>query len=213
MTIEQIRKNILHIKFPNQYELTSTFIRLQEFYESPFPAIRGKFFTLEQYMDLYAKENGNFTYFSDWSGFNVPGNSVQLFAQKFCQQVLSRKERKMLDLIFNNLDVWNNEGNYYIIATYDNCDVDHELAHGYYYLIPAYKREMNKLYKKFEKSVEFNNSLLKQGYGKKFLKDETQAYLATESIDELYNQFSVKLKKSDVVPFRRLFRLYDVTGG
>ena len=74
MRLEILGDNIYHFVYPNQYLLCSTHIRLQEFFESPFKEIKGKYFTLEQYMDRYAAEYGNFTYFSEWHGMNVPGH-------------------------------------------------------------------------------------------------------------------------------------------
>ena len=41
MKIKEIyHPNLFLYTFPNQYELASTFIRLQEFYESPYKQIR-----------------------------------------------------------------------------------------------------------------------------------------------------------------------------
>ena len=77
MRLKQVYPGLYFLKFPNQYELTM--IRLQEFYESPYKNIRGKHFTLEQYMDAYAKHKGNFTYCSDWNGFNIPSIVIQDF--------------------------------------------------------------------------------------------------------------------------------------
>ena len=81
MKCKEIYPNLFLFTFPNQYELASTFIRLQEFYESPYKEIKGQYFTLEKYMDRYAKdqEDNKFTYFEDWNGFNVPGNIVLKF--------------------------------------------------------------------------------------------------------------------------------------
>lgn len=52
---------VIRLEFKNQYECCSSFMRLQEFYESPFKEIRGRFFKLDQFMDVYAKKQGNFT--------------------------------------------------------------------------------------------------------------------------------------------------------
>ena len=65
MILTEIENNIYHVKFENQYQITSTFMRLQEFYESSHKNIKHHFFTVEEYMDIYAKENGNFSYYID----------------------------------------------------------------------------------------------------------------------------------------------------
>ena len=79
MKLIQKTKNIFQVEAESQYDLAMTFIRIQEFYESPFREIRGHDFILEKYMDRYAKEYGNFTYTTDWNGFNVPGDIVRKF--------------------------------------------------------------------------------------------------------------------------------------
>ena len=42
-----------------------------------------RYFTLEEFMDCCAKYEGNFTYCTDWSGFNVPGNTILEFIELF----------------------------------------------------------------------------------------------------------------------------------
>jgi hypothetical protein len=61
------------LRFETQYEITSSFLRIQEHYESPH--FSGRVFTLEEFMDWYAAEYGAFTYLEDWSGFNVPSTA------------------------------------------------------------------------------------------------------------------------------------------
>ena len=54
MQFKKLRNDIILINAKDQYELASTFIRLQEFYESPFSEIKGHTFSMEEYMDIYA---------------------------------------------------------------------------------------------------------------------------------------------------------------
>jgi hypothetical protein len=77
ITKHKVAEGIYLLRFKTQYELTSTFLRVQEHYESP--QFHGRIFTLEQYMDWYVADNGAFTYFQDWSGFNVPSTAFQPF--------------------------------------------------------------------------------------------------------------------------------------
>jgi hypothetical protein len=56
-----------------------TFLRYQEFYESPSKKFRGKSYKLLDFMKWYASENdGIFTYPRDWAGFNFPGSIIDL---------------------------------------------------------------------------------------------------------------------------------------
>ena len=107
----KVADGIYLLRFKTQYELTSTFLRVQEHYE--LPQFHGRIFTLEQYMDWYVAENGAFTYFQDWSGFNVPSTAFQPFYEgKF--DPLTRKEKRLLGL-FRNL-----QGRFYVIGIYDS---------------------------------------------------------------------------------------------
>jgi hypothetical protein len=56
----KIAKGVYLLRFKTQYELAATFIRVQEHYESS--RFYGRIFSLEQFMDWYAKRYGNFTY-------------------------------------------------------------------------------------------------------------------------------------------------------
>jgi hypothetical protein len=198
--ISEIRNNMFLLRFKNQYDVTSTFMRLQEFYESPYKGIRNCYFTLEQYMDRYALETGNFTYYSDWSGFNVPGNVVKDFFNKFEDNLLD-KEKELYNIIRDivNLD------RFYLIAVYDEDDLDHEISHGYYYLDDQYKNEMDSITKYLKYKIRLENKLIKLGYTKSVLSDEIQAYLSTTDTFELKDVFKLKID-DNIKKYREIFR-------
>ena len=174
---------ILHVQFPNQYLLTSTMMRFQEFYESPNPKFRGKYFTHEQYMDWYAQDNkGNMSYFTDWSGFNIPGET--LFDWWAYSQKISTKEDKLYRMVISNIDY---DKPFYLIATYKggkSSILDHEIMHALYYLKPDYRKAVNKLLAKYNLK-SFYKVLASYGYTSKVFKDEAQAYILTGLTPEL----------------------------
>src|SRR5580704_15894322 len=91
----KIAKGIYLLCFKTQYELAATFLRVQEYYESP--RFSGRIFSLEQFMDWYAERFGNFTYYQDWTGFNVPSTALRPFYDgRF--DPLSEKEKRLLRL-------------------------------------------------------------------------------------------------------------------
>lgn len=95
----RIAKDIYLLRFKTQYELAATFLRVQEHYESP--RFHGRIFSLEQFMDWYAKRYGNFTYYEDWAGFNVPSTALQPFYEgKF--DPLSEKEKEFLPPVWSD---------------------------------------------------------------------------------------------------------------
>ena len=162
------------LQFPTQYMVTSTFMRLQEFYESPHEPIRNKHFTWEQFIDCYVR-NGVLSYWHDWAGFNIPGNVYNQFFKIFGRE-LTEKEKKLQSCM---KDVVKELGdNFYLIGVYSNADVKHEVAHGLYYLNEDYRKEVENLIKGYSKAyyTKLCTGLKLQGYCDQVLKDEIQAY-------------------------------------
>ena len=62
---KQIAKGIYLLRFKTQYELAATFLPDTGILQSR-RAFHGRSFSLEQYMDWYAEQHGNFTYYQDW---------------------------------------------------------------------------------------------------------------------------------------------------
>ena len=208
MKVKEIYTNLFLYTFPNQYELASTFIRLQEFYESPYKEIKGKYFTLETFMDLYAKDNKDkFTYFEDWNGFNVPGDIVWEFQDLYAGD-LNEKEANLL----NKKDELVKD-DFYIIGIVEG-EVDtlsHEIAHGLYYLNKNYKREMSKLINNMpillKQRVE--KYLLNIGYCKVVLKDELQAYFATGIKEGMIHIWHHIIYQSYIQKIKKIFKNYS----
>ena len=71
--LKEVYPGLFYLQFHSKYECASTFMRIQEYYESPHPELRRQILDLESFMDMYAKYNSNFTYCTDWAGFNIPG--------------------------------------------------------------------------------------------------------------------------------------------
>ena len=180
--MKEIRKNVFHIAYKNQYLLTSTMVRLQEFYECPNYKFRGKYFTHEQFMDWNSSKNekGEFDYFDQVEGCNIPDYAVKNFVKVF-KGKLWTKEKKMLDKLSKI------KGKYYLIGTYkgngEKANINHELAHAYYYLYPEYKKQMKKLVS--DESDHLLSCLYswlhEAGYCFTEMADEAQAYLATSN--------------------------------
>ena len=213
MKLTQIKPHIYYLLFDTQYELCSTMLRIEEFYESPYKNIKGKYFTLETYMDTYAKDTGNFTYYSDWNGYNIPSDSINEFWKTFNNypvepllNSLLEKEKKLYDILTGISDP-----KYYLIATHKKVvksALNHELAHAYYYLDPDYKKAMDDLIGGFKHRKAMETKLLKMGYGKSVLSDEIQAYLSTT---KRYDIDSKIMNRDWKIPeeFRKIFRERD----
>lgn len=210
--IREIRPKVFNAIFKNQYMATATFMRISEFYESPFRDIKNSYFSLEEYMDHYAGKNGNFTYHTDWAGFNVPGKKVTKFFNVFGRKLLEKEKiiyKKLKKMVPK--ENWEN-GDFYLIGTWRKGDVKHEIAHAYYYLHRKYKIAMNRLIKKYKYQEDLKKYLISEGYSSPVLNDECQSYLATSTRKYMLNDMKFQEKwceRKVIMPFKHFFRDFD----
>lgn len=189
---------IIHVCYAHRYWMTSSWMRLQEYYESPLPGIRGEFFTHETFMDLYAdSRDGRMDYFDMWAGFNVPGHIVDDFSDRFDHD-LSMKERKLFADIFPHRYTYEK---FYVIATLQNgeCALRHEVAHGLYYLDQVYQNDMKAAVQELPKPVyrAMRRHLLDLGYDESTIVDEIHAYLIDDNeAGEFEFNYGVELPES-----------------
>jgi hypothetical protein len=170
----RIAKGIYLLRFKTQYELAATFLRIQEHYESP--RFHGRSFSLEQYMDWYAGRYGNFTYYQDWEGFNVPSTALQPFYDgRF--DPLSEKEKQLLRL-FKGL-----QKRFYAIGVYDAGAKDsltHELAHALYFIDDSYRKAV-RVTMRHNNTTKLAGQLARAGYANHVIPSEVQAYVIAPS--------------------------------
>jgi hypothetical protein len=187
---------IVHLQYDTQEQLCSDFVRLQEFYESPFDDIRGQFFTLDYYKQRYSG-GGEFTYYTDWSGFNVPGNVVIAFRDKFYAGMRDEEWGLLFDIDRDGKYVYRRDPNFYVIATFESArasvTADHELAHAFFYLYPEYKEKQLAIINRMSVDGRANahKRLQEMGYDVSVLDDEIQAYCSTERDMEYLAFFGV----------------------
>jgi hypothetical protein len=182
-SLKKLYPGIYLCKIEDMYDLTMTFCRVQEFYESPFKQIRGKKFTIIEFMALYAKENeGVFSYPQDWAGFNVPGPIVAELYDHLGVEDINEYDNIITDIhdkIRGEIDSMN----YYLIGSNsDKTTITHECCHALYFLDAEYKKNTNSILKKLRPSVrtKAESVLYDLGYDKSVLNDELQAYFSTE---------------------------------
>ena len=143
----EIFKDCYLVTSPSQFEITNAFIRPQEFYESDLPSIKGKQFTLEDLMVAYAERHGNFTYFTDWKGFNIPSHSFRKWREVNTGAIRFSEYNLYYALDDAGLSLTPSEfnlssentipnQNYYIIGVQEDntTTINHEIAHAMYYL-------------------------------------------------------------------------------
>lgn len=173
-------RGVVHVRASNQHRLCKMFVRPQEFYESPYPEIRGHYFTLDQFKTRYAADHGGvFTYFDDWHGFNIPGHVMIEFFSAFRRDLTPSEQA--LDFFTRDMNP------FYLIGSHDgDADedaLDHELVHATYYLNDWYRANADRMVKGFRATPECaaleTYLLVVKGYSPTTLVDELNAYMAT----------------------------------
>lgn len=181
--VREVIDGVLLIRLPSAHLLGATFLRFQEFYESP--EFTGSLFSIKEYRDWYrtTTSHGGFSYYSDWAGFNVPD---YVFAQfKPMGFVPSKLESILLERIGEHTKP------FYVIGAAADCDfwgyAQHELAHALYYLDPQYRSDVDTIVAELE-TTQFEHALVSSGYDDSKVLDEMQAYLldGPQAIRESY---------------------------
>jgi len=186
--------------FETTYELAATFMRLQEYYESPIDGIKGCSFSIAEFMDAYAEYEGQFSYTTDWTGFNVPGDvvskweSIMQFEMHHAKVTgayftgskrPTPKEEILLKYVHEHCT-----DPFYLIGVSDefNDVVEHEVCHAMYALNDDYRNAMDQVCESWEGFDALAQELRETGYCDDVLKDEVQAYMS-EDYDEIHDFF------------------------
>ena len=158
------------LEFGSLHSLCSTLMRFQEYYESP--EFHGKVFTREEFEEWYAYKFGKFSYYEDWSGFNIPRRSFEEVLIHFPD--LTSNERFVLSLVLPS-------DCKYIVGCVEG-DMDtliHEVAHGMYHIYNGYREDMMNLLTKIPKPIvkKIYKKFEEMGYRQPVWEDELHAYM------------------------------------
>jgi hypothetical protein len=212
-TINEVESRIYHVEFENQRDLCQSMMRLQEFYECVDPVIKGQYFTFEEFIHHFTKENGEFEYSKIWSGFNVPSDIINKWYAMFNARLqgLTAKEYQVFSKLFLIVD---GSKPWYLIATAKNNSkniIRHEIAHGRFSVNESYKNACLELISEIDLDDKqfMVRSLHEMTYNAEFNDDEIQAYLSTSSNKEIEFWFGkLKPKTKEVVKkFKKLYKM------
>lgn len=175
-------KNIYLVSSESSEDLARLFMRFQECYESP--KFRGKVFSRMEFIKYYESEvspTNNFSYTTDWAGFNVPDSTIEFVRNNF--KDLSEEETEL----FNMIDSIHKEGKYYVIgaAKDDILSMVHEVCHALYYIDDDYKTTVDGILKTIRQN-KFKTHLRSMGYCENVIMDEIHAYLMTREYPSYY---------------------------
>ncbi len=208
MDLTEILTDIYHLNFPTQQGLASTLLRFQEHYESP--QFREKIFSLDEFQRWYTanstngRKTGKFTYYDDWGGFNFPSYVLDPFYRGLFDP-LSKPERFFLDRFEDKA-----ETKFYVIGTFGDGDaLEHEIAHGLFYIDEKYKAKTLRVLASMDQEdrTKISNFLRDEaGYHNEVIDDEIHAYLATDQ--DYFTDESLTIKNLSIV-HRKLRKIFD----
>jgi hypothetical protein len=185
---QKVLDHIYLLDFKDPLELSKTFLRFQEHYESP--KYRGKTFTLKEFKAWYSEAfgEGRFTYHYDWNGFNIPSYVLKAFYE-----------------IFKSV-----EEPFYVIGVSkgDKTTIQHETAHGLFYTNEAYKAKVLKVLDSLDLS-KFKKELRHLGYCNAVLLDEINAYMLDNRKSFGKADLSAEPYQSAMKRLKRLFVKYS----
>jgi len=199
-SMSKVLDGIYHLSFDSTINLGAYFLRYQEYYESP--RYYNVPFQLIDFLKWYASENdGNFTYFSDWAGFNLPAQVIL----DLYPQLTDANDHDSFMLLIAKMVLKENDKAYIIGTSHESKSaLDHEIAHGLFYTNTKYQAEMKRTVKKLPAKIRkgIESVLLEMGYHERVLVDEIQAYMATGVSDRM------KVPSKYQGPFRKVFYKY-----
>jgi hypothetical protein len=200
----KLQDKIYAVECSSSKEAAKLFLRFQENYESP--KFRNKTFSLGEFAEYYKEFTGEkkFTYYSDWSGFNVPSYIVKRFSDGKFKHIYPQ-ERWLLKEIAK-LEI---KGKFYLLGYAKGASgvKKHEVAHGKFYTRPEYKSKVKSLLKPFNmKKDPVAKYLRGVGYHNAVVEDEFHAWVLTEksrlSKAGLWNSQLEKLRKKLEIAFK-----------
>ncbi len=194
--------NSIWISADSQKELGETFIRFQEYYESPSRKYRNKIFTLGDIKNYYSLQYGADLYSDLWIGFNFPSSVLIPFKQGLFDPLTSQ-EKELLGLLKYRHDT------FYIIGAQNNSTLRHELSHAMYGYDSRYKNEIDNFISKNKKGfLKVSKHILKRGYDKSVLNDELQAYITDNDDDFIRTNLDPSLINGILSIYKR-YRKHD----
>jgi len=178
-TFKRLRDRLYELRFEDRYEMCMTFLRYQEFYESP--RYEGRKFTLAEYMSWYAKAQsqvGTFSYPEDWGGFNIPADTIKKV------QALGISDPNHYDALMGSLYTIISAqcDDAYLIGVTHDARIDmHETTHAMYHIDREYRNGCKGILNEADPELinALKQVLFKRGYTEVTALDEVQTYLTT----------------------------------
>lgn len=179
-SFKKLRNRLYELRFDDQHEMCMTFLRYQEFYESP--RYVGRKFTLAEFMSWYVKDqskDGSFSYPRDWGGFNLP---VDIIGKVHAMGIDDPSHYDSLMFAVYRMISAQCDGAYLIGVT-QGAQLDaHETTHAMFHIDDAYRAKVLDVLtdtKHTSMVRKFQDILMNRGYAEVTTLDEVNAYITT----------------------------------
>lgn len=202
-SLEKLRHKMYLLRFPDNYLLTMTFLRVSEFCESSKWA--GHNITLAQFMAWYSKNHSTsvypdegavrlFTYPTDWSGYNIKSEYLdKLYPDDRSASPIKdwNEHDDLIDGIARTIRFLEMGDDFYLLGCQTGEDgnyvLQHEMAHGFFYLDEGYAEAQTDVIRSLDPEFrdDLFNILRDMTYSEDVLVDEAHAYLSTGPADEM----------------------------
>lgn len=182
LRLVEVLPSIFSIEVASDCVLGSTFLRLQEYYESPNACFRRCAFAAEDYKTWCRSDEGRgkFDYYLRWRGFNLP-SWVLADARGGKLGPLRAQEEALLQVLSTV-----SADRFYVIGSGlgQSNTLRHEIAHGLYFTSAGYRVAADRILSEKlspEEHDALRTTLLGMGYcdDEEILTDEMQAYLSS----------------------------------
>lgn len=216
MKAKIVNKNIVLLTFSEQKEIVLSFFRIQEYYESKNPKLKGKAFSVFEFLDQEMNENGEISYFSFWNGFNFPGYVLMnwISAMEFSEK--TPYEQKLIEEVVKSVKT---DEPFYVIGVMedDKNTLKHEMCHALYYLNSDFHDEMKSILTEFhikepKEFEDLQNTLFNEfKYDYAVLYDEAIAWLTTSTKKELVCDLKCDMITCEpyIKRFKKVLRKYN----
>lgn len=208
MTPKRLTSKRLILEYESKREMNLANFRISEFSEGK-EGLRFQYSTPDQFIDAYSDEELNLDYW--WDGFNYSKDTLLKFIKTYSKQ-LSKREIE----IAMAADIIDDDGYVVAIVTGDNITLKHELAHGYYFDTPLYRKTADEIISQIPQEIidKLKQNLLDINYTPEVLQDEIHAYLtAYDKCEwkELFNNIKLKDVKKHIKLLDKNFKSFHPT--
>lgn len=178
-SFRRLRDRLYELRFEDRYEMCMTFLRYQEFYESP--RYEGRKFTLAEYMSWYAKsqsKNNSFSYPQDWGGFNIPADIIKKVRGSGIDD--PNHYDALMSSIYTIISSQCDDA--YLIGVCRDAKLDpHETTHAMWHIDTVYRNGCKSIFQETHPELidKLKMILFEIGYTEVTALDEVQTYLTT----------------------------------